>query len=71
MFNSIISHTMTDIAHAALDDVTVPDPQKSDRMESFWMAETLKYFYLIYSEPHVVSLDRYVFNTEAHPFLLP
>ena len=36
-------------------------------MESFWMAETLKYFYLIFSEPSVVSLDEYVLNTEAHP----
>lgn len=32
------------------------------------MAETLKYFYLIFSSPDVISLDEYVFNTEAHPF---
>jgi mannosyl-oligosaccharide alpha-1,2-mannosidase len=35
------------------------------------MAETLKYFYLIFSEPNVISLDDYVFNTEAHPFKIP
>ena len=35
------------------------------------MAETLKYFYLIFSDPDVISLDDYVFNTEAHPFKLP
>jgi mannosyl-oligosaccharide alpha-1,2-mannosidase len=35
------------------------------------MAETLKYFYLVFSEPHVVSLDEWVFNTEAHPFRIP
>jgi hypothetical protein len=35
------------------------------------MAETLKYFYLIFSEPDVMSLDDYVFNTEAHGFKLP
>ncbi|KAK0110441.1 hypothetical protein ONS96_002052 [Cadophora gregata f. sp. sojae] len=67
MFNAIIQHTLTDIAHAGLDDCTVPNPPKADRMESFWMAETLKYFYLIFSEPSVVSLDEYVLNTEAHP----
>jgi mannosyl-oligosaccharide alpha-1,2-mannosidase len=33
------------------------------------MAETLKYFYLIFSPPNVISLDDYVLNTEAHPFL--
>jgi mannosyl-oligosaccharide alpha-1,2-mannosidase len=32
------------------------------------MAETLKYFYLIFSTPDTISLDDYVFNTEAHPF---
>jgi mannosyl-oligosaccharide alpha-1,2-mannosidase len=44
---------------------------KSDKMESFWMAETLKYFYLLYSKPDVVSLDDFVFNTEAHPLRRP
>jgi len=41
------------------------------RLQSFWLAETLKYFYLIFSEPDLISLDEYVFNTEAHPFRLP
>ncbi|KAF1363289.1 alpha-mannosidase IC [Lizonia empirigonia] len=41
-----------------------------DNMESFWMAETLKYFYLVFSEPELLSLDEWVFNTEAHPFRL-
>ncbi|KAK0753904.1 glycoside hydrolase [Schizothecium vesticola] len=39
--------------------------------DSFWIAETLKYFYLIFSEPELISLDDYVLNTEAHPFRLP
>jgi mannosyl-oligosaccharide alpha-1,2-mannosidase len=38
---------------------------------SFWLAETLKYFYLLYSEPNLVSLDEWVFNTEAHAFKRP
>lgn len=37
-------------------------------MESFFLGETLKYLYLLFSEdPSLISLDRYVFNTEAHP----
>jgi mannosyl-oligosaccharide alpha-1,2-mannosidase len=71
MFNNIISRTKTDIAHAALDDCTKPEASKSDRMESFWLAETLKYFYLIFSEPSLISLDEYVLNTEAHPLKRP
>lgn len=39
--------------------------------QSFWIAETLKYLYLIFSEPDLISLDDYVFNTEAHPFRIP
>lgn len=42
-----------------------------DKMESFWTAETLKYFYLIFSPPDMISLDEWVFNTEAHPFRRP
>ncbi|KAI8913243.1 glycoside hydrolase [Gorgonomyces haynaldii] len=39
-----------------------------DKMESFFLAETLKYLYLLFSEDSVIPLDEYVFNTEAHPF---
>jgi mannosyl-oligosaccharide alpha-1,2-mannosidase len=71
MFNSIIGLTKTPIAHAALDDCTSKPAKLQDRMESFWLAETLKYFYLIFSEPQVISLDEYVLNTEAHPLKRP
>jgi mannosyl-oligosaccharide alpha-1,2-mannosidase len=42
-----------------------------DKMESFWLAETLKYFYLAFSREDMLSLDEWVFNTEAHPFRRP
>jgi mannosyl-oligosaccharide alpha-1,2-mannosidase len=35
--------------------------------QSFFLAETLKYLYLIFSDDNVISLDDWVFNTEAHP----
>ncbi|THV01974.1 seven-hairpin glycosidase [Dendrothele bispora CBS 962.96] len=44
---------------------------KVDDMESFWFAEVLKYLYLTFDDPSHVSLDEYVFNTEAHPFQAP
>lgn len=40
---------------------------KDNMMQSFFLAETLKYFYLLYSPSSVISLDEWVFNTEAHP----
>ncbi|KAJ4294058.1 hypothetical protein N0V90_007747 [Kalmusia sp. IMI 367209] len=74
MFTAITNATETAVAHSAIEDVTVSKAQwttKIDECESFWMAETLKYFYLIFSEPGFVSLDEYVFNTEAHPLRRP
>ena len=40
---------------------------KDDKMQSFFLAETLKYLYLLFSPSDVISLDEWVFNTEAHP----
>jgi mannosyl-oligosaccharide alpha-1,2-mannosidase len=75
MFKAIQAITTTQYGNAAIHDITAADanglPPKQDRMESFWMAETLKYLYLIYSEPSLLSLDEYVLNTEAHPLKLP
>jgi endoplasmic reticulum Man9GlcNAc2 1,2-alpha-mannosidase len=37
-------------------------------MESFFLSETLKYFYLLFSDNRkLIDLDEYVFNSEAHP----
>jgi hypothetical protein len=43
----------------------------SDKMESFWLAETLKYLYLLFEDDHVISLNDFVFNTEVctHSFI--
>ncbi|RWW77199.1 hypothetical protein BHE74_00014670 [Ensete ventricosum] len=40
---------------------------KDNMMQSFFLAETLKYLYLLFSPPSVISFDEWVFNTEAHP----
>jgi mannosyl-oligosaccharide alpha-1,2-mannosidase len=71
MFQAIDNHTKTDFANAAIKNVMSLDVEHDDSMESFWMSETLKYFYLVFSEPELVSLDNWVFNTEALPFRLP
>lgn len=60
MFNAIEKYTRTDIASAAITDMTMEDPPKDNRMESFWLAETLKYFYAIFSEPDILDLDEFV-----------
>lgn len=40
---------------------------KDNMMQSFFLAETLKYLYLLFSPPSLIPLDEWVFNTEAHP----
>lgn len=71
MFENIHNMAWTEIAYAAIEDVTDVQSAKVDKMESFWTAETLKYLYLLYSKPDVVDLDDFVLNTEAHPFRRP
>ncbi|KAK2059530.1 family 47 glycosyl hydrolase [Colletotrichum caudatum] len=70
MWKAVSNGTLVDRGNAAVLDVTQKkDPlPKEDYMESFWLAETLKYFYLVFSPPDLISLDDYVLNTEAHPF---
>ncbi|KAJ8108873.1 hypothetical protein OPT61_g7864 [Boeremia exigua] len=71
MFQAIDKHTRTEFANAAIGDVMKTPVERYDSMESFWLAETLKYFYLIFSDPDDISLDDFVLNTEAHPFRIP
>ncbi|KAK1759832.1 mannosyl-oligosaccharide 1,2-alpha-mannosidase MNS1 [Echria macrotheca] len=73
MFVAISNGTATEYANAAVMDVTVGEYplRQEDYMESFWLAETLKYFYLVFSPPDLLSLDDWVLNTEAHPFRRP
>ncbi|KAF2655252.1 glycoside hydrolase family 47 protein [Lophiostoma macrostomum CBS 122681] len=73
MFESIETLTRTEYANAAIRNVMKEnrtEVEKMDEMESFWLAETLKYFWLIFAEPGVMSLDDWVFSTEAHAFRL-
>ncbi|KAJ4367371.1 hypothetical protein N0V83_006952 [Neocucurbitaria cava] len=70
MFQAVVNATDTRYANAAIMDVNVIGSKQEDYMESFWMAETLKYFYLCFADPDLISLDDFVLNTEAHPFRL-
>ena len=68
IFEAIERHCRTRIAYGAHPDVTSASRTPDDRMESFALAETFKYLYLIQAEDRGgIDLDHYVFNTEAHP----
>ena len=50
-----------------LQDVNAVPVEQEDGMESFWIAETLKYLWLLFGPDDLLSLDKWVLNTEAHP----
>ncbi|KAI9453041.1 seven-hairpin glycosidase [Lactarius psammicola] len=53
--------------YASLDNAHSVGGKKKDEMPSWFLAETLKYLYLLFTDEELVPLDRWVFNTEAHP----
>ncbi|XP_023374866.1 mannosyl-oligosaccharide 1,2-alpha-mannosidase IC [Otolemur garnettii] len=57
----------TEAGFSGIQDVYSSSPNHDNKQQSFFLAETLKYLYLLFSEDDVLSLEDWVFNTEAHP----
>ncbi|KAG2689021.1 hypothetical protein I3760_09G120500 [Carya illinoinensis] len=69
IFEAFEKYTRVDTGgYSSLDDVTAIPPNRRDKMETFFLGETLKYLYLLFGDTSVIPLDKFVFNTEAHPF---
>jgi hypothetical protein len=64
MFDDLVRYCRTDTGYTVLRSVVTKE--KGDRMHSFFLAETLKYFYLLFA-PEALDFSAVVFNTEAHP----
>lgn len=41
-----------------------------DIQQSFFLSETLKYLYLLFCPNDVLPIDKFVFSTEGHPFMM-
>ncbi|CAG8818685.1 24790_t:CDS:2 [Gigaspora margarita] len=67
IFKSINKFCKTSTGFSGLKDVTNITSDWNNSQQSFFFAETLKYLYLIFSNTSLISLDEWVFNTEAHP----
>ena len=65
MFESLHEHTAAPIGFAHLESVVTKE--QDDAMESFFLAETLKYAYLLFAPEETLDFGKVVFNTEAHP----
>ena len=67
IFQAFESHARVETGgYASLDDIKSPHPPKRDKMESFFLGETLKYLFLLFDDQGLLPLDKVVFNTEAH-----
>jgi len=65
MFDNFVKYCRAEAGYTALADVITK--QQLDEMQSFVLAETFKYFYLLFAPPETLQFDRVIFNTEAHP----
>lgn len=65
MFDDFVRYCRAEGGYAALADVVTKQPR--DEMESFVLAETFKYFYLLFAPAGTLDFDKVTFNTEAHP----
>ncbi|KAJ2348092.1 mannosyl-oligosaccharide alpha-1,2-mannosidase [Coemansia sp. RSA 2618] len=59
---------LDDKGYSSLHDITQVPPSRRDSVESFFVAETLKYLFLLFADDDPLPLTKYVFSTEAHPF---
>ncbi len=58
----------TDAGYSGIRDVySAGGGSRDDVQQSYFMAETLKYLYLLFSDDSTLPLDQWVINTEAHP----
>jgi mannosidase alpha-like ER degradation enhancer 2 len=64
-FEGIVRHCRTEAGYTTLKDVVTKE--KGDLMPSYFLAETLKYLYLLFAPDSTLDLGKVVFNTEAHP----
>ncbi|XP_062406474.1 mannosyl-oligosaccharide 1,2-alpha-mannosidase IA-like [Sardina pilchardus] len=60
-------HCRVEGGYSGVRDVYASSPNHDDVQQSFYLAETLKYLYLLFSEDDHLPFEHWVFNTEAHP----
>lgn len=65
LFADFVKYCRTDAAYASLGSVVTK--RQIDEMPTYVLAETFKYFYLLFAPPTTLDFNRIVFNTEAHP----
>ncbi|XP_071382296.1 mannosyl-oligosaccharide 1,2-alpha-mannosidase IC isoform X1 [Centroberyx affinis] len=60
-------HCRVDSGFSGIRDVYATAVGHDNMQQSFFLSETLKYLYLLFSDDDLLPLEDWVFNTEAHP----
>ncbi|XP_029306716.1 LOW QUALITY PROTEIN: mannosyl-oligosaccharide 1,2-alpha-mannosidase IA [Cottoperca gobio] len=60
-------HCRVEFGFSGIRDVYTMTASHDNMQQSFFLSETLKYLYLLFSDDDLLSLEDWVFNTEAHP----
>jgi mannosidase alpha-like ER degradation enhancer 2 len=63
--DDLVAYCRTDAGYTVLEDVVTKE--QGDAMPSYFLAETLKYLYLLFAPDDALDLGAVVLNTEAHP----
>ncbi len=68
IFQSFEKYTKQEHGYSTISDVrNKNNVGPHDKMESFFLAETLKYLYLLFDKTNLFPFNQWIFNTEAHP----
>uniref|UniRef100_A0A6Q2XZH0 alpha-1,2-Mannosidase n=1 Tax=Esox lucius TaxID=8010 RepID=A0A6Q2XZH0_ESOLU len=60
-------HCRVEAGFSGIRDVYAQTVSHDNMQQSFFLSETLKYLYLLFSDDDLLPLEDWVFNTEAHP----
>jgi len=67
MVQALDKYCKSEAGYSGIRNVYQVQANQDDVQQSFFLAETLKYLYLLFSDDDLIDLKQWVFNTEAHP----
>ncbi len=65
MFDDVVKYCRTANGYTTLKNVITK--KQADAMPSYALAETFKYFYLLFAPANTLDFHQVIFNTEGHP----
>eukprot|EP01102_Stenamoeba_stenopodia_P017199 TRINITY_DN6131_c0_g1_i1.p1 TRINITY_DN6131_c0_g1~~TRINITY_DN6131_c0_g1_i1.p1 ORF type:complete len:649 (-),score=151.37 TRINITY_DN6131_c0_g1_i1:33-1979(-) len=67
IYLALEKYTKAPFGYSCIEDISEKPRKLSGRMDTYFLAETVKYLYLLFCPDDHISLKHFVLNTEAHP----